>query len=63
MIGCYYFADAARLRRCLEDSGAIHISDVVRSYLEAGLKVVSAPTERAHFFGDPARLARVAALP
>jgi GTP:adenosylcobinamide-phosphate guanylyltransferase len=62
IIGCYHFSDAARVRRFIADGQMIYLSDVVAKYLETGLSVRSVPVDDAHFFGDPARLARVAAL-
>jgi GTP:adenosylcobinamide-phosphate guanylyltransferase len=62
IIGCYYFSDGARVLRDIAEGGLIHISDVMALYLETGLPVFSVPVASAHFFGDPARLARVAAL-
>ncbi len=62
IIGCYYFADAARVRRLIAETHAIHLSDVVARYLEEHRDVRSVPVREAYFFGDPARLARVASL-
>ena len=62
MIGCTYFADAARVRRFIAGAGAIYLSDIVAGYLEAGRTVLSVPVQEARFFGDPARLARVTPL-
>jgi molybdopterin-guanine dinucleotide biosynthesis protein A len=63
VIGCYYFADAARVARDIAGGNLIHVSDIIARYLHTGLPVQSVPVRDAHFFGDPARLARVAALP
>jgi GTP:adenosylcobinamide-phosphate guanylyltransferase len=57
VIGCYYFADSARVRRLIATQGLSHISDVMADYLKTGQPVFSVPAQRAHFFGDPARLA------
>jgi hypothetical protein len=61
MIGCYYFADAAQVARSIADGKMIYISDIIAEYLRDGRPVLSVPVARAHFFGDPARLAQVAA--
>ena len=64
MIGCYYFADAEHLRRCIADAGTIYISDIICGlYMrQPAWPVLSVPRcDDAHFFGDPARLARVTA--
>jgi hypothetical protein len=61
MIGCYYFDDAAQVQRCIAGAAMIYISDVIASYLRTGRPVLSVPVHEAHFFGDPARLAQVAA--
>jgi hypothetical protein len=62
VIGCYYFADAARVRRFIAEARSIHLSDVIARYLETERPVLSIPVREARFFGDPARLARVTAL-
>jgi hypothetical protein len=59
MIGCYYFADAARVMHSITAGNMIYISDIIREYLRTGRPVLSVPVARAHFFGDPARLAQV----
>jgi len=56
VIGCYYFADAARVGAIVARDRAIYLSDIVRALIEAGEPVRSAPVTRATFFGDPARL-------
>lgn len=61
VIGCYYFADAAPVRRFVAE-GLVHLSDVIARYLETDRPVLSVPVQEAHFFGDPTRLARVTAL-
>jgi GTP:adenosylcobinamide-phosphate guanylyltransferase len=60
MIGCYYFADAARLRHLIARTGAMYLSDVIAGCLQAERPVLSVAVREARFFGDPARLARVA---
>jgi GTP:adenosylcobinamide-phosphate guanylyltransferase len=62
VIGCYYFADAGRVRHFIAEARAVHLSDVIARYLETDRPVLSVPVHDAHFFGDPARLARVTAL-
>jgi hypothetical protein len=62
VIGCYYFADARRVRQFIAEAHAVHLSDVIARYLETDRPVLSVPVQEAHFFGDPARLARVTAL-
>jgi MobA-like NTP transferase domain len=62
IIGCYYFSDAAQVARNIAASGLLNVSDVIACCLDAGLAVQSVPVRDAHFFGDPARLARVAVL-
>jgi GTP:adenosylcobinamide-phosphate guanylyltransferase len=57
IIGCYYFSDAAQVCRAMAAGGFLNISDIMAGYLKAGLTVRSVPARRAHFFGDPARLA------
>jgi hypothetical protein len=59
MIGCYYFADAAGVVRCITEANMTYISDVIAEYLRSGRPVLSVPVREAHFFGDPARLAQV----
>jgi NDP-sugar pyrophosphorylase family protein len=61
MIGCYYFADAAQVTRSIAAAGMIYISDIITEYLRDNRPVLSVPVSQAHFFGDPARLAQVAA--
>lgn len=61
MIGCYYFADAAQVARSIADANMIYISDIIAEYLRDERPVLSVPVGEAHFFGDPARLAQVAA--
>jgi GTP:adenosylcobinamide-phosphate guanylyltransferase len=61
MIGCYYFADAVQVQRCIVEARMTYISDIIADYLRTGRPVLSVPVDDAHFFGDPARLARVAA--
>lgn len=62
VIGCYYFADAGCVRRFIAEVRALHLSDVIARYLETERQVISIPVREAHFFGDPARLARVTSL-
>lgn len=62
VIGCYYFSDATRVRRLIREDRMIYLSDVVAKYIANGHGVFSVPVNDAHFFGDPARLARVATL-
>ncbi len=62
VIGCYYFADAGRVRRFIAEARSIHLSDVIARYLETDRQVLSVPVHEARFFGDPARLARVTSL-
>ncbi len=57
IIGCYYFADSARVRRTIMIGGLLNISDILTCYLRDGLPVLSVPARHADFFGDPARLA------
>jgi hypothetical protein len=61
VIGCYYFAEVAHVRRFVAE-GLLNLSDVIARYLETNRSVLSVPVQDAHFFGDPARLARVTAL-
>lgn len=59
VIGCYYFADAGEIARIIDAGGGeVYISDIVRSLIAAGRKVVSVEIDAARFFGDPARLAK-----
>lgn len=61
VIGCYYFADGGAVRRAIRERHLIYLSDVVAEWLVQGLPVLSVPVTHGRFFGDPARLARVAA--
>lgn len=58
VIGCYYFADAARQKDIITSHHHVYLSDVVRHHVEHGASVVSVPITAARFFGDPARLKR-----
>jgi len=56
VIGCYYFADVGIALGRLRRSAHVYMSDLVRDYIDAGDRVVSAPIVHARFFGDPERL-------
>ena len=58
VIGCYYFADAERVRRLLAGDTHLYLSDIVRALIADGLLVRSVAVKWATFFGDPARLER-----
>lgn len=60
VIGCYYFADGGAVRDAIRTRGLIYLSDVIGEWLAQGLPMLSVPVAHAQFFGDPARLARVA---
>jgi GTP:adenosylcobinamide-phosphate guanylyltransferase len=63
VIGCYYFADAGRVRRFIVETRKPYLSDVIATYLENGEPVRSVAVHEAQFFGDPARLAQVSGDP
>jgi len=58
VIGCYYFADAGRLRATVAADRRVYLSDIVRGLIDEGRVVRSVPVATARFFGDPARLER-----
>jgi hypothetical protein len=61
IIGCYYFADAGEAADRIDEGHLIYLSDLIGEYLRRGRAMLSVPVTQAEFFGDPARLARVAA--
>lgn len=56
VIGCYGFADVARVAERAAAQNATNFSEVIASMLAEGGIVRAARIERARFFGDPQRL-------
>ena len=61
VIGCYYFAEIAQVSDAVNRDGLVYLSDIVARVIASGAPVLSIPIQQASFFGDPARLARLAA--
>ena len=59
VIGCYYFAQIEQMSSGRD--GFLYLSDIVADVIASGAPVLSIPIQRASFFGDPARLARLTA--
>jgi hypothetical protein len=60
VIGCYYFADLARVATMCRKQGYLVISEAVADLIRHGVRVSAVPISEAQFFGDPARLAKAA---
>ena len=58
VIGCYGFADVARVTQLGTALNATNYSDILREMLRQGEQVEAVQIMRARFFGDPERLAK-----
>jgi GTP:adenosylcobinamide-phosphate guanylyltransferase len=63
VIGCYYFADGARVAASCRQGGHLVISQAISQWIAEGARVRSVPIGEARFFGDPARLAKAVGGP
>jgi predicted mannosyl-3-phosphoglycerate phosphatase (HAD superfamily) len=61
VIGCYYFADLARLPQLGVVEEKAFVSDAIRALLESGGSVHATPLTQALFFGDQAHLLKARA--